>query len=167
MDGSKLRMLPGIKLHRFWADKVFSLEFSVPLVLSVGRAVGSSALKSASYALSPDFILDAGASSFINDLERLVLASWVSSRNVLHDTTTYRSPDMINLAEGPTGSADVTTGGRPLDFVLQSRDVVTLSLRILIAVPAILLFLFIVKKILGYILQGSEFGQGPILPGEK
>ena len=167
VDGSKLNMLPGLKLHKFWADKVFSLEFSVPLVLSVGRAVGSSALKSASFALGPEFILDAGSSALLDDLERLVLASWVSSRNVLRDTTTYRSLNMVNLATGPTGSADVTTGGRPVDFVLQSGDVVTLSVRILIAVPAILLFLFIVKKSLGYTLQSSEFRQDPILPGEK
>jgi len=168
VDGSKLNTLHGLKLHKFWADKVFSLEFSVPLVLSVGRAVGSSALKSASFALGPEFILDAGASAILNDLERLVLASWVSGRNVLRDTTTYESSNMINLAKGSKGSAEVTTGSRPVDFVLQSADVVTLSVRILIAVPAILLFLFMLKCTLAYYIPHDiKFVQGPIFPGEK
>jgi len=167
VDGLKLNELPGLKLHKFWVDKVFPFEFDIPLVVSLGRAVGSSALKSSSYALVPSFILDAGASAILDDLERLVLASWVRSRNVLRDTATYPSESIVNLAEGPTGSADVTSGGRPVDFVLQSGDVVTLSIRILIAVPAILLFLFIVKKILDYTLRNSEFREDPILPGEK
>jgi len=164
VDGTKLNRLPGLKMHTFWADEVCSNEFFIPLVIRVGRAAGPSALKSASYAPGPSFVLDAGSSAVLDDLERLVLASWVSGRNVLRDTTTYPSGEMVNLAlgsekAGPTGSS--------VDFVLQSGDVVTLSVRVLIAVPAILLFLFIIKKTLVCVLQDFEFGQGPILSGEK
>ena len=167
VDGSKLHMLPGLKMHKFWADKVFLFEFSSPLVIRVGSAVGPSALKSSSYAPGPDFILDARASAVLDDLERLVLASWVSGRNVLRDTATYPSDAMVNWAQGPGGSEDAGPAGSSVDFVLQSGDVVTLSIRVLIAVPAILLFLFIFKKTLVCVLQDVEFGQGPILPGER
>ena len=167
VDGSNLNMLPGLKMHKFWADKVLSYEFTTPLVIRVGRAAGPSALKSASYAPSPYFILDAGSSAVLDDLERLVLASWVSGRNVLRDTTTYPRDEMVNLAQGPGGSEDAGPAGSSVDFVVQSGDVVTLSVRVLIAVPAILLFLFIIKKTLVCVLQGSEFGKGPILSGEK
>ncbi|PUU76524.1 hypothetical protein B9Z19DRAFT_1028671, partial [Tuber borchii] len=142
VDFSELNMLPGLKMHKFWADNVFTYEFTIPLVIRVGRAAGPSALKSASYASGPSFILDAGSSAVLDDLERLVLASWVNCRNVLRDTTTYPSGEMVNLARGRGGSEEAGPAGSSVDFVLQSGDVVTLSVRVLIAVPAILLFLF-------------------------
>jgi len=142
VDGSKLDMLPGLKLHKFWVKKVFPFEFGIPRVLSVGKAAGPSALKSAFFARAPVYILDAGASTIVKDLERLVLASWVSSRNVLRDTTTYDKEGVENLAAGPGGPVEAAAA----KFVLQSRDVVTLSVRILISVPAILFFLVIVRE---------------------
>ena len=163
VDGTKLYTLPGLKLHKLWANKVFPFEFSVPRVISVGWVVGSAALKSASYAQGPSFILDAGESSILQDLERLVLASWVSSKNVLRDTTTYKPGNLANIAEGPGGSVEAGVA----QFVLQSGDVDTLSVRILIAIPAILLFLFIVKITLSYALRSLEFEKDPIIPGEK
>ena len=166
VDGSKLDILPGLKMHKFWAEKVFKYEFSSPLVIRVGSAAGPSALKSSSYAPGPYFTLDARASAVLDDLERLVLASWVSGRNVLRDTATYPRDEMVNWAQGP-GAEEAGPEGSSVDFVLQSGDVVTLSVRVLIAVPAILLFLFIFKKTLVCVLQDVEFGQGSILPGEK
>jgi len=162
VDGSKLNTLPGLKLHKLWTN-VFSYEFAAPRVVSVGWVVGSAGLKSASYTQGPSFILNAGASSILQDLERLVLASWVSSKNVLRDTTTYKPGDLANLAEGPSGSVEAGAA----QFLLQSGDVDTLSVRILIAIPAILMFLFIVKITLGFALRSSEFAQDPIIPGEK
>jgi len=163
VDGFKLNTLPGLKLHKLWAESVFPAEFDVPRVVSVGWVVGSAALKSASYTQGPSFILDAGSSSIFDDLERLVLASWVSSKNILRDTTTYANGQMVNLAEGPRGEVEAGVA----QFLLQSGDIDTLSVRILIAIPAILLFLFIVKTALGYVLRNSEFEQDPIIPGER
>ena len=165
VDGSKLDTLPGLKLHKLWASTVFPIEFRDPRVVSVGKAAGLFALKSASYTSVPSFILDAGASAIDNDLERLVLASWVSSRNFLRDTTTYiNRGDIPNLLQGPGGSVEASTA----KFVLPSGDVVTFSVRVLISVPAILLFLFIVQMIFDCVPQPSKSGRKPTpLAGEK
>ena len=156
VDGSNLNTLPGLNLHKLWRDTVFPFEFGDPRVVSVGNAAGLFALKSASHAVAPSFILDAGASGILDDLKRLVLASWVSSRNVLRDTTTYKATEgMTNVAEGPGGSVEAASA----KFVLPSGDVVTLSVRVLISVPAILLFLFIVQQSLSCVLPDSESGK--------
>ena len=156
VDSSNLNTLPGLKLHKLWRDTVFPFEFGDPRVVSLGNAAGLFALKSASHAVAPSFILDAGASRILDDLERLVLASWISSRNVLRDTTTYKAPEgMTNVAKGPGGSVEAASA----KFVLPSGDVVTLSVRVLISVPAILLFLFIVQQSLSCVLPHSESGK--------
>jgi len=163
VDNSGLPTLPGLKLAKIWSHKVFPYEFGAPRIVSLGRAVGTGALKSASYAIAPSYILDAGASGILPDLERLVLASWVSSRNVVRDTTTYGSGSMVNLlSKGPGGSMEAGSA----EFVLQSGDVVTLSVRVLIAVPAILLFLLIVHTLLNCALKRFEFGEPPIFGQE-
>ena len=158
-----LDKLPGLKLHTLWVQAFKESEFRVPRVVRVGRGAGQSVLKSASYVTAPLYTLDAGASTMESDLERLVLAAWVSSRSVLRDTTTYDKRDMQNHAEGPGGSVEADV----VQFVLRSGDVVTLSARILISVPSILLFLLIVQKTLGWALGHPEFGKRSILPGEK
>ena len=163
VDCLNLNTLPGLKLHKLWAEDVFPLEFRLPRVAYVGWIVGSAALKSASYTQGPNFTLDAGASNIHDDLERLVFASWLSTQNFLRDTTTYKRGDLENLAEGPGGSVEAGSA----QFILQSQDVDTLSVRILVAVPAILLSLFIVKIILACVLRDSRFRQDPIIPGEK
>ena len=163
VDFSELGTLPGLKLHKLWVDSVFPFEFLVPRVVSVGWVAGSAALKSASYTLGPNFTLDARASNIYDDLERLILASWLSSQNILRDTTRYRRDDIRNIAKVPGGSVEASSA----QFILQSGEVDTLSVRILIAVPTILLFLLILKITLDCVLRNSEFGQGSIIPGEK
>jgi len=155
VEGSKLDTLPGLKLDKLWVNKVFPLEFTAPRVVRVGRAAGPSALKSAFYAQAPVYILDAGASNIVKDLERLVFASWVSSGNVLRDTTTYDTEGMENLAAGPGGSVEAASA----KFVLQSIDVVTLSVRILISIPTILFFLFVAATALSSVYRHSAWGK--------
>jgi len=157
-----LHKLRGLKLHKFWID-VLKSEFDAPRVATVGILAGQLALKSTSSFVFPFYVLDAGTSTIKGDLERLVLAAWVSSRNVLRDTTIYDRGGMQNLAEGPKGLVEADP-----QLVLQSGDVVTLSLRILISVPSILLFLFITQRILSLVLRHSELGKNkPILPGRE
>ena len=159
----QLNTLPGLKLHKLWAGNVFPLEFALPRVVSLGKAAGTSALRSSSYAVAPNYVLDAGASTILDDLERLVLGSWVSSRNVLTDTTTYNRGNIPNVLEGGKGSVEDSVA----QFVLQSGDVITLSVRILISIPSVLLFLYIVQKILFCVLRRSHLGQKPIFEEEK
>jgi len=161
-DTRDLDMLPGLKLDRLWV-KVFQFEFAYPRVTWVGLLGGQSALKSASSFPPYSYILDAGASTIKNDLERLVMAAWVSSRNVLRDTTTYDRNGMQNSAEGPGGSVEAASA----QFVLQSGNVVTLSARILISVPSMFLFLLITQQSLSWALRHSGCGQKSILPDER
>ncbi|PWW75966.1 hypothetical protein C7212DRAFT_357791 [Tuber magnatum] len=154
-ETDQLSSLPGLKLYKLWAEEVFPFEFLMPRVVTLGRAAGSSALKSTSFAAAPSYVLDAGLSSIRTDLERLVLASWVNSRNVLRDTTAYKGDGMVNLAQ--RGKGAVEDGAAK--FVLQSGDVGTLSVRILISVPLILLFLYFVDVCLGWVLKHKNLGQ--------
>jgi len=159
---SDLDKLPGLKLHSLWI-KVLKDEFELPRVVWVGVLGGQSALKSAIYFAASSYVLDAGASTIKSDLERLVLAAWVSSRNILRDTTTYDRNGMQNFVEGPGGSVEDAS----VQFVLQSGDVVTLSARILISVPSILLFLLIAQQSLSWAHRHSRLGKKSILPGER
>jgi len=161
VDVSELDKLPGLKLDEFWTKKVFPYEFGAPRVATIGNAAGPSALKSASYAMAPRYILDADASAIKTDIERLLLGSWVSSRNVVRDTTTYDEGKIQGVSVGSGGLSDAAA-----KFVLQSGDVETLSVRILIAVPAILLFLFIFQKTLSCVLRHSKPKKKCIINGE-
>ncbi|KAG0634673.1 hypothetical protein HOY80DRAFT_1018395 [Tuber brumale] len=148
VETSKLDTLPGLSLHKVWID-VFKFEFALPRMVSLARLAGTSALKSASFAAAPSYILDAGASSIRNDIERLVLGSWASSANVLRDTTTYAANGMVNFVKGEKGSVEDSAA----KFVLKSGDVSTLSVRILISIPFVLLFLLVVMVCLNCVLR--------------
>ncbi|KAG0642997.1 hypothetical protein HOY80DRAFT_1100753 [Tuber brumale] len=152
VETSKLETLPGLTLFKLWID-VFKMEFAYPRVVSLARAAGPAALKSATFSVAPSFVLDAEASNILDDLERLVLASWVSSRSVLRDTTTYKGDKMVNFAKGGRGEVEDSA----TKFVLQSGDVGTLSVRILISIPAVLLFLVVVDICLGCVLRHGNF----------
>ncbi|KAG0634678.1 hypothetical protein HOY80DRAFT_894470 [Tuber brumale] len=144
VDHWRLNTLPGLKLHKLWANTVFPFEFESPRLVSLGKAVGISALKLASYAVDAPHFLDAGAAGIHDDFERLVLGSWISSRNVLRDTTTYNHGSMVNLARGPGGSVDDSAA----KFVLESDDVGTISITIAISVPCVWFCVSLVKKLL-------------------
>ncbi|KAG0634679.1 hypothetical protein HOY80DRAFT_1140496 [Tuber brumale] len=142
----QLEELPGLNLHRFWIEDAFLLEFELPGVVGLGRTAGQSALKSSSfgsslYGLFFVYVLDSGSSGVLDDLERLVRASWISGGNVLRDTITYNPRDMKNSARRPDGSVEPSIA----QFVLESRDVGALSVRVLVAVPIILILLLIVR----------------------
>jgi len=162
VDIWNLDKLPGLKLNRLWIN-VFKDEFAYPRVAWVGSMGGQSTLKSASSFVASSYVLDAEAFTIKRDLERLVLAAWVSSRNILRDTTTYDGNGMQNIAEGPGGSVEAAA----VQFVLQSGDVVTLSARILISVPCIFLFLLITQQSLSWAQRHSRLGKKSILPDER
>ncbi|KAG0135089.1 hypothetical protein HOY82DRAFT_601186 [Tuber indicum] len=143
VDNWRLNTLPGLKLHKLWAQTVFPYEFQRPGPVSLGQAVGISALKLASYALDPPHYLEAGAASIYADFERLVLGSWIRSGNVLSDTTRYDHRGMVNIAQGQGGLVDASAA----KFVLESKDVTTMSIQVMIAVPAVWFLIILVKKL--------------------
>ncbi|CUS12876.1 unnamed protein product [Tuber aestivum] len=130
VDSWRLNSLPNLKLHNLWSDTVFPLEFELPRIVSLGRALGISSLRMASYASEPFYVIDAGSASMHGDFKRLVLGSWISSRNVLRDTTTYNHGNMVNLAQGGGDSVNASAAR----FVIQSKDVSTISVHLLYSV---------------------------------
>ncbi|CUS12874.1 unnamed protein product [Tuber aestivum] len=147
-EADQLGSLPGLKLYKLWADDVFVYEFLMPRVVTLGSAAGFSALKSAALTSAPSYILDANGSGMEGDLERLVLASWVSSSNVLRETTAYKGDGLVNLLRRGKGVVE----DQAAEFVLQSGDVGTLSVRILISVPLILVILFLIELCFSWVL---------------
>lgn len=108
------------------------------MVVQMGLNLGTRALQSASAAF--DNIFDANSSSVYNDLQHLVLASYVATTNVLEDTTTYgpEKPGIPNLAKYKNGTLKDGVG----NFVIYSKDVATLSIQKAIIIPLVLVLLF-------------------------
>ncbi|KAG0135085.1 hypothetical protein HOY82DRAFT_480519 [Tuber indicum] len=154
VEAAKLKELPGLNLHQFWIEEVFSYEFEPPKVAILCKIAGQSALKSSSvgsslYSVYSFPMLDSGSSGVLDDLERLVRASWISDGNVLRDTTTYDAGDMENRARRPDGSVKPGIGV----FVLESKDVGTLSFRLLVSIPAVLLLLLATRLLLAALIK--------------
>ncbi|KAG0135093.1 hypothetical protein HOY82DRAFT_601190 [Tuber indicum] len=145
VEHAQLKKLPGLKLHKFWIEKVFPNEFWLPRVVSLGSVAGVYTLKSqligvTLYGVRPIYALKAGSCSLVNDIQRWVLASWVSDRDVLRDTTTYHLDGMENSAVGPGGTVDASLAG----FIIESVKVGALSVRVLITIPSLLIILLLV-----------------------
>ncbi|KAI5841388.1 hypothetical protein DFP73DRAFT_633190 [Morchella snyderi] len=135
----------GLDIPTTITNELFRNRFIRPMIFDIGSSLGSSILvMSASSAYG---LLDAQSGSYAADLERLVLASYIATQDVLRDTVmTQFSPDMgiFNTAVDP-----IT--GKPKEgvekFVVFSTKVRALSLRVLISVPVIYVFLYILLLI--------------------
>lgn len=131
----------GLDIPKIITDELFQHRFGTPMIFDIGSSLGSSILvmsASSSYGL-----LDAKAGSWAADLERLVLASYIATQDVLRDTVmTQFSPDI-----GIFNSAVDPATGKPREgvemFVVFSTKVKALSLRVLISVPVIYTFLYL------------------------
>lgn len=138
----ELKRLPGIQIEQVLL-KVLEAALFVPLVVKLGNASGDSALRSRT--TSPNGVIDAGASSIASDMERLVLGSYVATKNVFADTTMYESnagwPNLLRDASGQPAQGSA-------DFVITSPDVLTFSLTGLIALAVILVFLVLVETLI-------------------
>jgi hypothetical protein len=102
--------------------------------------LGPQALASTATSLGQFF--DAEESSFALDIQRLVVASYVASTNVLTESTLY-APDRLNISNFVLGSDNQLLPGAA-DFVIWSSEVRTLSVRTLIIIPVIALALFLI-----------------------
>ena len=131
--------LPGLNLP---GGLLTILENSLgePRIISLATQLGPQTLASTATSLGQFF--DAQESSFHNDIQRLVTASYVASTNVLTESTLFAEerlgvPNFIlgNDGQVQPGSAD---------FVIWSSQVRTLSVRTLIIIPVITLALFLI-----------------------
>ncbi|KAL8339332.1 hypothetical protein RB598_007586 [Gaeumannomyces tritici] len=137
-----LKNIPGIKIEQVLL-KVLEAALAVPLVVKLGNASGDSALRSRT--TSPNGVIDAGASSIKNDMERLVMASYVGTKNVFVDTTMYESnAGWPNMLQDANGQAAAGAG----NFVITSPEVLTFSLTGLIALATIFVFLLVTETLI-------------------
>jgi hypothetical protein len=141
---------------------ILEAAFSLPLVVIIGSIAGPSALES--IVTSPggsneDGLIDASAASIQRDLERLIVASFVSTQNVFVDAT---------LSEPSRGLDNIFTGtdGQPRDgagrFVVSTPDVQTFTLRGLIGLAAVVVGLVLLKTLLmlKLIIHADSHGNG-------
>ncbi|KAK5989457.1 hypothetical protein PT974_10976 [Cladobotryum mycophilum] len=138
--------LPGLDLPESM-QTFFSRYLGSPMIQQLGSRVGLSALKSTTTALGQ--IFDAGSSSFQDDLERLLLASYIATVNILTDSTLYSanaSSRVPNQARGDDGEPQPGIGS----FVVWNADVSAVSLRILIVIPSLLAASWVLLNLLLY-----------------
>lgn len=132
----RLSELPGLHMSTELSS-VISRLLSVPKIIDLATNLGSTALQSSSTALGP--YLDAGSASIRSDLERLVLASYIATKDIFTDTT-MSTGSIPNMVRDENGSIFPGVA----EFVVRSNEVSALSIRALIVVPTISVVLFLI-----------------------
>lgn len=141
----QLSMLPGLNMPEKFASVFFERFLAVPVIASLGTRLGNRAIQSS--VTSTEQLIDAGGSSMEKDLHYLVAAAYIASMRILADTTTIESnsTNLTNLAHDP--ATGLLYPGLA-DFIIYSRDIATVSLKVLIIIPVVLVFLFLLVIIL-------------------
>ncbi|MCJ1388910.1 hypothetical protein MMC18_001761 [Xylographa bjoerkii] len=129
--------LPGLELP-LALQNIFAHYLGQPKVSSLGLRLGLSALQSASSAF--DGVFNASSSSLYDDLQRLIFASYIATVNTLTETTLY--PTNSSVQNDILVSGQIPVGVD--EFVIWSKDVITLSVKALIIIPVLTIVLWII-----------------------
>lgn len=117
---------------------IFNRSLGIPMIVSLGMRLGSQALQSASTTLGQ--YIDARSAGMESDLRHLVAASYIASKNILTDTTTInRNITTLNNAAMDPKTSDLYAGSA--DFIVTGSNVATISMKVLVTIPLILIFL--------------------------
>ena len=138
----RLSDLPGLDLPLEW-DNFLRIQLSAPRIFDVGVSLGRSSLVSSTTFLDRVTIgtFDAGSSSLSSDVERLVWAAYVSSRDVFRESTMVLERHYVQNDVEAFGRDETPDFAK---FVLATPAVATLSLRVLISLPVVCVSLWIV-----------------------
>lgn len=142
---SNLSSLPGLNMPKNFTSLFFERFLGVPVIATMGPRLGNRAIQSS--ATSVEQVFDAGASSMETDLHYLVTAAYIASTRILGDTTTIPS----NSTSLPNIALDPATGKLypgVADFIINSSNIATLSVKVIIIIPVVLGFLFLLVIIL-------------------
>jgi hypothetical protein len=135
--------------------ELFKASLSVPRIIGLTQALGTSALKSAS--TSKGVFFHAGTSSIHSDLQRLVLGAYMATKNTLTELTMFpegADSHIPNLAfEQATGRFKEGVA----DFVVLGSNFAALSIRVLIIIPVMTIFLWLTV----YLLTDNPFAPLP------
>ncbi|KAF5013958.1 hypothetical protein FDECE_87 [Fusarium decemcellulare] len=132
----RLKHLPGIKIKEVLLRVLESTFSGGPMVIRLGNASGDLALRSSTTSLNG--IIDAAVCKMRDDIERLILASYVATRNIFRDAIMFgQHHNLTNVFEGPDGKPKDGSG----EFVVSSPDIQTFSLAGIVTLLLILGFL--------------------------
>ncbi|GAB1312671.1 hypothetical protein MFIFM68171_02881 [Madurella fahalii] len=152
---AELKNVTGIKVPQSLLA-VLEAAFTTPVLVRLGNASGDSALRSRT--TSPNGVIDAGASSIHDDMERLLVASFVASRNVFVDAIMFEQDGTYpNLVQDSTGQPAAGAG----DFVVSSPDIQTFSLGGIVAIVVILIVLLLIESVISCIIRLHPHPQKP------
>ena len=142
---SDLSSLPGLNIPKDFISLFFQRFLGVPVIATMGPRLGNRAIQSS--VTSVEQVFDAGASSMEKDLHYLVAAAYIASTRVLGDTTTISS-DSTNLSNLALDPATGKLYPGIADFIINSSNIATLSVKVLIIIPVVLVSLFLLVIIL-------------------
>lgn len=128
---------------------VLQYSHQIPRIVTLTQNVGPLGLKSSFGMLGRTF--DASNASIVDDMKRLVLGEYVATKNVFLDATLFEtksSSKVENYALFNTNMTDPAEAGAG-DFVIYGSEFVALRINMLIAVPVVLVQLFILVVLLG------------------
>ena len=131
--------------------EVLDLAAGMPMVVTMGTMSGDSALLSRT--TSPNGVIDASASSAYKDMERLILASYVKTQNVLVDTTMFRSDG--NWRNALLGDDNLPKPGAG-DFIIVSPKIQTFSMAGLITITVLLGSLLLIEGVITTIIRWHQ-----------
>ncbi|OAA65388.1 hypothetical protein SPI_02175 [Niveomyces insectorum RCEF 264] len=155
-DVNSLGDLPGLDLSA-GMQHVLRHYLSVPMVMEMSQYLGTSALVSGSSAIGA--VIDAGANRFSTDLERLVVAAYVATTNVLTATTLYPyGASALVPNDVQSASGQVIDG--VADFVVWTPEVAALNLVVVITIPVLLVAIYLCGVIL---LSATSLGKAKAL----
>ncbi|RYP67497.1 hypothetical protein DL769_005744 [Monosporascus sp. CRB-8-3] len=150
-----LRDIPGIQIPTVLLEVLETAFGTSPMIVRLGNASGDSALRSRT--TSPNGVIDAGASSIYDDMERLILASFVASRNVFSDATMFREEENYpNIFRSSTAEPEDGAG----NFVVSSPDIQTFSLTGIVTVTVIFVALILINSVVWLLVRFHHGRQG-------
>lgn len=119
-----------------------------PMIYTLTERIARSSLASSATVVGAGF--DAGQSSIITDMTRLINSSYIATRNILSDSTTMSAEGQRGLLNAFLGNDSNILPGSD-EFVISSPNIITLSVRVLIIVPAVFVGVIVLLTVLAFL----------------
>ncbi|PCH05598.1 Hypothetical protein PENO1_021380 [Penicillium occitanis (nom. inval.)] len=116
-----------------------------PMIVSTTQRLGRASLASSLTAYGAGF--DAEKCSLVADMTRLINSSYIATRNILFDATTISAEGQEGLPNVYLGDNGTILAGSD-EFVISSPNIITLSVRVLIIVPAVFVGVVVLLTVL-------------------
>jgi hypothetical protein len=139
----------GLKLSSFIQESVFQRAFSSPAVPKVTNALGFSALISSSLNVAYKASVDVSRVNVTAELERIILVSFIWSRDVVRSTVLTSKTMQEGLVNKAIPNGTNAVPDEVADFVVEDGDITTMSVNVLIATPAVCLVLWVLIGLKG------------------